>query len=878
MATNNPKGASAKGSSSSFDNYEKKPDDDINKAADEGVKQVTEYVQKVGAEKKFSFSLDSLKNLGLPELPALDMDFLNNIFGPKFSALLNGKLSFLKNAAQESLKELMYIGKDFLVNLIQVGIDMIMSRIYITDEAILLELKAAEKMGSNIRYNSDWIRKYMISIDYVKTVTWIDNKYGFSYDWNTAKSRIKSDTNTAARNSCIKILYYMLDFVYVEKKALANKIRIKEKWFETYDREKLNEKHRELVEEIEGIEDLPERKELEAEADRILKMIEHANQKWAENPKMDKDHEKDKKQLDEMENFIAKTIKNMIVYSLGNLNLEEMKKFINRFEIKPAWFGSEDEDFNSEYMFSASDIDKMAPFFISHKQFTATDYDRNSDRYTKEQWKSGNFDTSKNSQGMMKNLQDDLGDTRLVQTSKLPQYIVPRNVYIKHIYAYIAEKRLFGADRLTNAPLYERLLHPTMDLLTAAADDAAKNLFNTGLGKAMVDTLLYIERMAYNMVNDKKKMFGPPSKIVYAQLMSYGQYLPPPVYDEDDIESYLDKNNKHPLTNNKNNKDEVKEKEAKKQLIIDLIYYYLENIRATEYRKFFNTIFMKIYELWRDEDDATRKLILEDIIAKYFTNAIKRKDIEFNVDEFINYCPLEQIPIKLIKCLSELEIREYENWYPEPRDMENVFNPFFEEVIKPLLELSMNTLQEKFFDEVMNIAMSPTQVYEYLIYIYTFCGKQSIYIETTEEKEKYTAFIRKYYTEEAYKPGFNISTWLKDVADEDRRDKLLKMMKEIYTFVQKKTYSEFVTKNIWQVILDEILPVFKVSIGLEKDIADLNDPSFLDKIYNQIIGNSNMIVYIKDFDNKIIDITYQSPIGDLSESYDESQYPTNAIN
>ena len=104
------------------------------------------------------------------------------------------------------------------------------------------------------------------------------------------------------------------------------------------------------------------------------------------------------------------------------------------------------------------------------------------------------------------------------------------------------------------------------------------------------------------------------------------------------------------------------------------------------------------------------------------------------------------------------------------------------------------------------------------------------------------------------------------------------MMKEIYTFVQKKTYSEFVTKNIWQVILDEILPVFKVSISLEKDIADLNDPSFLDKIYNQIIGNSNMIVYIKDFDNKIIDITYQSPIGDLSESYDEKQYPTNAIN
>ena len=51
-----PLGASAEGSSSVMDSYEKQKDDDVNKAADEGIQQISDYVQKVGAEKKFSFS------------------------------------------------------------------------------------------------------------------------------------------------------------------------------------------------------------------------------------------------------------------------------------------------------------------------------------------------------------------------------------------------------------------------------------------------------------------------------------------------------------------------------------------------------------------------------------------------------------------------------------------------------------------------------------------------------------------------------------------------------------------------------------------------------------------------------------------------------
>lgn len=868
-----PLGASAEGSSSVMDSYEKQKDDDVNKAADEGIQQISDYVQKVGAEKKFSFSLDSIKKLGLDKLDGLEgkfnMDTFTKNISNKLKGLVTGKLNFLKQAAQDSAKELIYIGKDFITNLIQQQIDMIVSRIYIPDELIRTQLQAADVAGSNVRIYNDWIRSYMISIDYVKTVEWIDDRYGFGYSWAENKGRIRSDLNTASKNSCLKIIKYMMEYVHVEKKQLSSKITNVERWLEQYDLNKLESERLELVNEIEAIEDLTARKELEKELDLVLYKIEHSKKKREENPDMEKQLKKDKKTLTDIKKFQAKIFKQMIVYSYGNLNLDEMKSFINKFDISPSNFGELDEDFNSEFSFDDRDIDRMAPFFKEHKQYTATNYTSETmkNRYDS-QTTAGKLDKSKNSQGAMANLQDSLGDTRLVQTSKIPKYIVPRNVYIKQIYAYIAEQRLFGADRLTHKALYERLKYPTMDMFTSALDDAAKNFFNTGLGKAAVDTLLYIEYMAYNLVNKQKEYFNNPKKTVYAQLSSYGQNLPAPIYDDDDLSNFVDKNNKNPSTSLDGTE---KDKLTRRQLIYDLMAYYFENIRSTEYRKISKVVFEKLYNLFNTLSDD-KKEICKNLIIKYFAPSIQDENT-FDKDKFINNARLETIIPKIVNYIADCDVRKYEEDY-EIKD-QSIFDSFYNDNLKSLLTETISYIENYFYDEVVKYAMPAETVFENLNYTYTFCGKQSVYITSTKEKESYNKLLKEWFSEKAYTLNFDIKQYFKDKSSDDRATLLIIILKKMRSEYGLRNYSEFIRVDTFKVVLDNILPVFQVSIDLEEKDYDIDDEKFKQMIYDKIMEGSNFTIYIKDFDNKLVGANYESPIADLDKFYDYEQLPQN---
>lgn len=871
-----PLGASAEGSSSVMDSYEKKPDDDINKAADEGIQQISDYVQKVGADKKFSFSLDSLKNLGLDKLDSFsdlkgkfDAAGFADKIGNKLKGLINGKLNFLKQAAQDSAKELLYIGKDFITNLIQQQIDMIVSRIYIPDELIRTQLQAADVAGSNIRIYDDWIRSYMISIDYVKTVEWIDDRYGLGYSWSENKGRIKSDLNVASKNSCLKIIKYMMDYVRVERNQLESKIANVERWLETYDLDKLESERLQLVEEIEQIEDLTSRKELEKELDLILYKIEHSKKKREEDPNMEKQLKKDKKTLIEIKKFQAKIFKQMIVYSYGNLNLDEMKYFVNRFGLKPANFGEQDEDFNSEFSFNDRDIDKMAPFFKEHKQYTATNYTKDTinNRYGSQTTK-GTLDTSKNSQGAMKNLQDSLGDTRLVQTSKIPKYIVPRNVYIKQIYAYIAEQRLFGADRLTHTALYERLKYPTMDMFTSALDDAAKNFFNTGLGKAAVDTLLYIEYMAYNLVNKQKQYFNNPKKTVYAQLSSYGQNLPAPIYDDDDLSSFVDRNNRNPSTALDGTE---KDKLTRRQLVYDLMVYYFENIRSSEYRKIFKVVFEKLYNLFNTLSDD-KKEITRDLIIKYFAPSIQDEKT-FDKDKFVNNVRLETVIPKMVNYIADCDVRKYEENYNEINS--DTFDSYYKDNLKPVLTESISYIENYFYDEVVKYAMTEEKVFENLLYSYTFLGKQSVYITNATEKKNYNDLLKEWFSENAYTLKFDSKAFFKNKPASERATLLITILKKLRSEYGLKNYSEYIRNDVFKAILDNILPIFKVSLGIEEKDYDIDDEKFRQMIYDKIMEGYNFTIYIKDFDNKLVGINYESPIEDLDKFYDYEQLPNN---
>lgn len=871
-----PLGASAQGSSSVMDSYEKKTDDNINKAADEGIQQISDYVQKVGAEKKFSFSLDSLKSLGLDKLGSFtdlkgkfDSAGFADKIGNKLKGLINGKLNFLKKAAQDSAKELMYIGKDFVTNLIQQQIDMIVSRIYIPDDLIKVQLQAADVSGSNIRIYDDWIRSYMISIDYAKTVEWIDTRYGIGYSWSENKGRIKRDLNTASKNSCLKIIKYMMDYVRVECNQLENKITLVERWLETYDLDKLESERVKLVEEIEQIENLTSRKELEKELDLILYKIDHSKKKREENPDMENQLKKDKKSLTEIKKFQAKIFKQMIVYSYGNLNLSEMKYFVNRFNLKPANFGEQDEDFSSEFSFNDRDIDKMAPFFKEHTQYNATNYTKDSinNRYGSQTTK-GTLDTSKNSQGAMKNLQDALGDTRLVQTSKIPEYIVPRNVYIKQIYAYIAEQRLFGADRLTHTALYERLKHPTMDMFTSALDDAAKNFFNTGLGKAAVDTLLFIEYMAYNLVNKQKQYFNSPKKTVYAQLSSYGQNLPAPIYDDDDLSSFVDKNNKNPATSLDGTE---KDKLTRKQLVYDLMVYYFENIRSSEYRKIFKEVFEKLYNLFNTLSDD-KKEITKNLIIKYFAPSIQDEN-NFDKDNFIINVRLETIIPKLVNYISDCDVRTYEEDYADINS--DVFDSYYGDNLKPVLNESISYIENYFYNEMVEYGMTEEKVYENLLYIYTFLGKQSVYITDATEKKNYNDLLKKWFSENAYTLKFDIKSFIKNKPASERATLLISILKKIRSEYSLKNYSEYIRNNVFKETLDSVLPIFQVSVSLEEKDYDIDDEEFKQMIYDKIMEDFSFTIYIKDFDNKLVGINYESPLENLDKFYDYEQLPNN---
>lgn len=871
-----PLGASAEGSSSVMEVYEKKPDDDINKAADEGIQQISEYVQSVGAVKKFSFSLDSLKSLGLDKLESLDglkgkfsMDTFTKNIGNKLKGLISGKLNFLKKAAEDSAKELIYIGKDFITNLIQQQIDMLISRIYIPDELIRTQLQAADVAGSNVRIYDDYIRSYMISIDYVKTVEWIDTRYGLGYSWSENKGRIRSDILKASKNSCLKVIKYMMEYVHVERKQLTNKIANVEKWLEDYDLDKLESERLKLVEEIEAIEDLTARKELEKELDLVLYKIEHSKKKREENPDMEKQLKKDKKTLTEISKFQAKAFKQMIVYSYGNLNLNEMKSFVTKFDIKPSVFGEEDEEYNSEFSFTENDINKMAPFFKEHKQYTATNYtsETMSNRYGS-QTTAGTLDTSKNSQGAMANLQDSLGDTRLVQTSKIPKYIVPRNVYIKQIYAYIAEQRLFGADRLTHSSLYERLKYPTMDMLTSALDDAAKNFFNTGLGKAVVDTLLFIEYMAYNLVNKQKQYFNSPAKTVYAQLSSYGQDLPAPVYDDDDLSNFVDKSNTNPSTGLDGT---AKDKLTRRQLVYDLMVYYFENIRSSEYRKIFKVVFEKLYDLFNTLTDDNKE-ICKNLIIKYFAPSIQDEST-FNKENFIAYARLETIIPKMVNYIADCDVRSYEDDY-EIKD-QDVFDSYYNDHMKSLLTDTVTYIENYFYDEVIKHAMPLEKVYENLIYVYNFAGKQSVYITEAKEKTNYNTLLKEWFSEKAYTVNFDIKSYLKSISSDERATLLISILKKMRTEYTLRNYSEFIRVETFKVILDNILPVFQVSVSVEEKDYDIDDEAFKKMIYDKIMEGSNFVIYIKDFDNKLTGVNYESPIADLDKFYDYEQLPNN---
>ena len=90
-----------------------------------------------------------------------------------------------------------------------------------------------------------------------------------------------------------------------------------------------------------------------------------------------------------------------------------------------------------------------------------------------------------------------------------------------------------------------------------------------------------------------------------------------------------------------------------------------------------------------------------------------------------------------------------------------------------------------------------------------------------------------------------------------------------------RNYSEFIRVDTFKVVLDNILPVFQVSIDLEEKDYDIDDEKFKQMIYDKIMEGSNFTIYIKDFDNKLVGANYESPIADLDKFYDYEQLPQN---
>lgn len=300
-------------------------------------------------------------------------------------------------------------------------------------------------------------------------------------------------------------------------------------------------------------------------------------------------------------------------------------------------------------------------------------------------------------------------------------------------------------------------------------------------------------------------------------------------------------------------------------------YNIFRNFRSFEYRKIFKEVFEKLYNLFNTLSDD-KKEITKNLIIKYFAPSIQDEN-NFDKDNFIINVRLETIIPKLVNYISDCDVRTYEEDYADINS--DVFDSYYGNNLKPVLNESISYIENYFYNEIVEYSMTEEKVYENLLYTYTFLGKQSVYITDATEKKNYNDLLKEWFSENAYTLKFDIKSFIKNKPASERATLLISILKKIRSEYSLKNYSEYIRNNVFKETLDNVLPIFQVSVSLEEKDYDIDDEEFKQMIYDKIMEDFSFTIYIKDFDNKLVGINYESPLENLDKFYDYEQLPNN---
>ena len=801
---------------STLDSYKEEAESKKNKKVDELTNELSQVMLESGEslKQKFNFGgfFDSLEKLGNIPLP----DKLDSLF----KSFINSQLEKFKQAASESAAAAWRGLKNMAKSQVKKLLDVAISRIYMPDVTYLAGIIPLYNMGANLRFGNDYARTKAIKADYNITLQWIDTTIGFTYSIISNKSNTIANLRTAAKGSCVNVLDYMLEFLLAENKSvqrniksyqyqidLKNKdVKSSEKLIEQYQNEIGNQdttaERREVLEGLITV----EKNSIKKYEDSI-KQIQIEKDPWDEY-----DHA--------YKSALAEAFKCILVYGVGNFNQKKVESMFSKYNIKPAWFGDTDPDFNGKYKFTSSDVDIMAPFYKES--------------------------------GFIKDVQRDLGDTRLVQTSKLPKYITLRNVYLKYIYIQIASVNIYGyGNQLASKVLYERLKYQTMDDLTKISDKFLGTMIEDGLGKMTIDTLLAIERSIYDYTRTVEKAFNDPLSRDYYQLMSYGQELPPPI-----IPNKPGENNSGGSSNSNGNTNKPIKPSRPENIINNdltskelemILRYYLKYIDKSYYPNLLAGIYTDLKSKYDSTSDKEKSFYKEFIIYHFGEGSLEH---DFNALEFFKPVSSEYLINVYISIFTDIYFENYKKIIIT--DNYNAIDKFlYEEIFLKHYKI----LKETFYDYQID-QLSDSTVYQHLVFIYTTLSNKAL------SDSKYTVllvtFLRKYYTESACTPSYSVNKYL-DSLDNAKRRKLLKdIIKELdYNISNDDKWAGL--KDIFDKIFTQIFPDYSIIIKVEEGTdIDIDDEDIIHDIENDY-KNPNLIDYIRDFDNKIWQVDTKSP-------------------
>lgn len=335
--------------------------------------------------------------------------------------------------------------------------DALLSRLHIPDPVYLASLIAFDLAGADLEYNNNYIRRLILRRDITIALKW------WNKTWEIEYSGLRSDRYTvdgliAARAGAYKNVQYILN--------------------------EFNNRRREMESEVESI-DIELNDETTSEENKLIYEFQKENYL---------------KLIEECTQLMIMILKELIVYSYSNFTADELKDMLEKYNIRPSVFGTNDPEYGSKFSINSHNVNIMAPFYrpAITRQVDRLSQNRSSRHRRKirrEQEKSSNPRSNP-----MAKISDKL------------HYINPRNRNIKRLYIVLAYGDNFhDSELMFNKELARRLGYRIISTAELIAARALQDL----IPSEVFSTMDSLWRSAFTYTREIEHLLFDPSKVNY---------------------------------------------------------------------------------------------------------------------------------------------------------------------------------------------------------------------------------------------------------------------------------------------------------------------------------------------------------------------------